>query len=139
MANHETDIDMKSLTAIITIAMAPIMMPTLPAHSAGLQGTWRGSGYINPTNGARERVRCVVSYSRVTSRVFSVGASCASNSGSVRQTGELLRIRDSLYVGDFYNQQFNIRGRVRVQVRGGRQTVTFSSSDGGGRLTLTKR
>ena len=71
--------------------------------------------------------------------MFAVSANCASNSGNVRQTGEVLKIRANTYVGDFYNRQFDIRGRVRVRIRGGRQTVTFSSSSGGGSVSLKKR
>ena len=43
------------------------------------------------------------------------------------------------YVGDFYNAQYDIGGRIRVIVNGTRQTVTFTSGNGGGRLSLQKR
>lgn len=130
---------MRSIAPFAALIIAPLLMSVQPVHAAGLQGTWSGAGYIKPRSGARERVRCVVSYSQQTARVFSVQANCASNAGSIRQTGEVLKIRSNYYAGDFYNQQFDIGGRVRVSVTGGRQTVTFSSADGGGRLTLKKR
>ncbi|MFT5511255.1 MAG: hypothetical protein ACI89J_004356 [Hyphomicrobiaceae bacterium] len=130
---------MKSIAALSALLIAPLLLSTLPAHASGLQGTWRGAGYLKPSSGKRVRVSCVVRYSRHTARVFAVSANCASNSGNVRQTGEVLKIRANTYVGDFYNRQFDIRGRVRVRIRGGRQTVTFSSSSGGGSVSLKKR
>lgn len=119
--------------------MTPFAFSVLPANAAGLNGTWAGSGYIHPKAGKRERVRCVVRYDRESAKVFAVSATCASSSASIRQTGEVLKVRSNTYVGDFYNRQFDIRGRVRVRISGAQQTVVFSSSDGGGRLTLSKR
>ena len=130
---------MRSIAYFAPLFIAPFFASVTPAAAAGLNGTWSGSGYMEPASGKRERVRCVVNYSRETPKVFAVSATCASGSASVRQTGEVLKIRSNLYAGDFHNQQFNIRGRVRVTVSGRRQTVTFSSDDGGGRLTLRKR
>jgi hypothetical protein len=134
-----TGFEMKSVAAFTALFIAPILLSTLPAHASGLQGTWRGAGYLKPSSGKRLRVSCVISYSRHTSRVFTVSANCASNSGNVRQTGEVLKVRANTYVGDFYNRQFDIRGRVRVRVRGGRQTVTFSSGSGGGSVSLKRQ
>lgn len=130
---------MKSIAAFIALLITPLLISTLPAQASGLQGTWRGAGYLKPSSGKRVRVSCVVRYSKHTARVFAVSANCASNSGSVRQTGEVLKIRESTYIGDFYNKQFDVRGRVRVNLRGKRQTVIFSSSSGGGSVSLTKR
>ena len=109
------------------------------ARAASLDGTWSGGGYVNGLNGQRERVRCRVSYRRRTSTIYSVSATCATRDTSIRQTGEVLKVRADRYVGDFYNAQFNISGRVRIRVRGRRQSVTFSSSRGGGAVQLRKR
>ncbi len=123
----------------LSFLLLGLNLSSATAFAAPLGGTWAGSGFIAPVGAERQRVRCVVRYDRRSSRVFGVRATCASSSGSIRQTGELLQIRRNLYAGDFYNQQFDIGGRIRVIVRGGRQTVTFSSSDGAGQLTLRRR
>lgn len=130
---------MRSLQIFSALFLALFFIPSVSADAAGLRGTWSGAGYFHAKAGKRERVRCIVRYDQETVRVFGVQATCASSAGSIRQTGEVLKIRNNTYAGDFYNRQFDIRGRVRVTVKGGRQTVTFSSSDGGGRLTLSKR
>lgn len=110
-----------------------------PAAAASLDGAWSGSGIIRPRDADAERVRCRVSYSRLSQKVYSVSATCASASNTIRQTGELLMIRPNLFVGDFYNRQFDIRGRIRVVVRGTTQSVTLSSRDGRGSLSLQRR
>lgn len=130
---------MKTTTTLAALAALTFTLGAPPADAASLNGTWRGAGYIEPSEGRRERVTCVATYSRRSRTVFSVRATCASSSGSIRQTGEVLLVRPNTYVGDFYNQQFNIGGRLRIAVRGRRQTVTLSSSNGNGRLSLSKR
>ncbi len=109
-----------------------------PGSAAELAGTWSGSGYVSPTEGKRENVRCRVTYNRHTPKVFSVIAVCASPSAKVHQTGEVLMVNPNLYVGDFYNQQFDVSGRVRVRLSGSRQTVTFSGAKGSGSLSLSR-
>jgi hypothetical protein len=118
--------------AVTTVAMVA------PAQAETLSGTWSGSGYVQSANGQRERVRCRVTYDPQGSKVVGVRANCASSGNSIRQTGELLRIRPGYYAGDFYNRQFDIGGRIHVTVRGSTQTVTFRSSAVRGRLRLRK-
>lgn len=43
------------------------------------------------------------------------------------------------FVGDFYNPEFDVSGRVRVTLRGSTQTVTFRGPRGSGSMTLTRR
>ncbi len=123
----------------LTFALIALFLAAMPAAAAPLNGSWSGSGIIRPTDGDAERVRCRVSYSRLSQKVYSVSATCASASNTIRQTGELLMVRPNVFVGDFYNQQFDIRGRIRVVVRGGTQTVTLSSRNGRGSLKLRRR
>lgn len=118
---------------------ASLLAFTPTSHAASLSGEWVGGGFIEPRAGTRERVRCRVRYSRVSRNVFSVNARCASPSGSLNQTGEVIRVRANRYVGDFYNAQFNEYGRARVIVRGRSQSVTVTTGSGRGRLTLRKR
>jgi hypothetical protein len=129
---------MKSIVSSFAFA-AMLACFAMPALSATLNGTWSGTGYIKPNEGARENVRCRVTYSKQSSKVYGVRATCATSSQSIRQTGELLMIRPNRYVGDFYNKQFDIGGRIAVTISGSSQTVTFSSGNGGGQLRLKKR
>lgn len=116
-----------------------ICLYALPAAAVTLDGSWSGSGSVKPKSGQRERVRCRASYTRVTSKIFRVSATCASASATIRQSGEVLLVRPNVYVGNFYNRQFDISGRIRIVVSGSRQTVTLTSRAGSGRLRLGKR
>lgn len=109
------------------------------AIAASLDGAWSGSGFVKPKSGARENVRCRIRYDRQTDKVYGVVATCATPSNKIHQTGTLSKVTDERYVGDFYNGQFDISGRVRVIVKGSRQTVTFSSGSGTGRMELRRQ
>jgi hypothetical protein len=119
-------------------ALCVAIMPS-PAQAASLDGVWVGGGFVEPREGRRESVRCRVRYSQVTSNVYSVSARCASPSGRIDQTGEVVRVNANRYVGDFYNAQFNVSGRARVRLNGSSQSVTLWGGAGSGRLTLRKR
>ena len=128
-------------TSVVVLALAGVLLTGSndTASAASIEGSWRGSGYISPASGKREKVRCRVTYKRLTKKVFRVVAVCASTAGKIRQTGEVLRVNSTRYVGDFYNSEYDVSGRVRVIVRGSRQTVSFSSKTGKGRIKLRKR
>ena len=127
-----------SLLAAAAAVCLPITMAA-PAFSANLGGSWSGSGFIHPSSGERESVRCRVTYNRQSSNVFGVRATCASKSTSLRQIGEVLLIRPGRYVGDFYSQQFDVGGRISVTLRGSSQTVTFTGDGVKGQLKLRRR
>lgn len=124
--------------AVLT-CLAAVTMDTRSAHAVSLEGSWSGGGYVAPKSGKRERIRCRVSFSRQSAKVFGVSATCASPSTTIRQTGQILMVNPSRYVGDFYNSQYDISGRVRVTVQGSRLNVTFSSANGGGAMSLSRR
>jgi hypothetical protein len=105
----------------------------------GLDGTWSGSGYVVPKDGARESVRCRVRFDKQSATVYAVSATCQSASTDIVQTGEVIAVSGGRYVGDFYNAQYDVSGRIKVQVSGNHQTVTFSGSRGQGSLSLTKQ
>lgn len=131
--------DMRASFVLAAPFSLAVLVAPVPAVAVGLNGTWSGSGYVKPTSGERESVRCRVTFNRQSSKVFGVRATCASSSNNIRQTGEVLMIRPNYYVGDFYNRQYDISGRIRVTVRGSTQTVTFSGDNGRGQLTLRKQ
>ena len=124
---------------MIGLIAVGLCMQAAPASSASLDGVWGGSGFVKPPSGKRERVRCRVRYTRKSEQVYGVSARCASASTTLNQTGELLRIRPNLFVGDFYNSQLDVRGRIRVVVSGKTQKVTLTSDSASGSLRLRKR
>jgi hypothetical protein len=109
------------------------------ASATSLEGVWSGSGVVNPKDGPSETVRCRLSYKQESEKVFGLTATCATSSRKVHQTGKLLKVGPTSYVGDFYNPGYDISGRVRVVVRGSAQTVTFQSAKGNGSVDLRKR
>lgn len=109
------------------------------AQSRGLEGYWRGSGFVHPTDGQREKIRCRVTFQRLSASVFSVRALCASQATNITQTGELRRVGSNRYAGEFYNSDFNVRGRIQTRLQGNRQSVTFRSEAGYGQLRLFRR
>lgn len=123
----------------LALALAAVAMTGTPAAAASIGGTWSGSGYVQPSNGQRETVRCRVTYSKQSDKVFGVSAVCASPSAKIRQTGEVLMVNPNRFVGDFYNSSYDISGRVNVSINGNRQTVSFKSASGHGSMTLSKR
>ena len=130
---------MRARISLLLLVALALVLSIGQADAASLEGTWSGSGVANPTDGPREKVRCRISYKRESEKVFGLTATCATRSNKVQQTGKLLMVSATSYVGDFYNPAHDISGRVRVVVRGSRQTVTFQSARGSGRVTLRKR
>ncbi len=124
--------------AAVVLALALVASGPQVAHAASLDGEWSGSGYVEPAEGKREQVRCKVRYTRQSSKVYGVVATCASTSAKIRQTGEVLMVTADRYVGDFYNPDFDVSGRIRIVISGTRQTVTFSGRAGQGSLSLSK-
>jgi hypothetical protein len=109
------------------------------ANAAGLEGTWSGSGIAKPKEGQSERVRCKITYSRESEKVFGVAATCATPSVKFHQTGKVLMVNPNRYVGDFYNPEFDVSGRVRIILRGSSQSISFSGPRGSGSMTLSQR
>lgn len=108
------------------------------ANAEPLSGTWSGSGYVQPRDGQREKVRCRVTYSPQGASVVAVSATCASASTTIHQTGSLSMVSPSKYIGDFYNSEYDVSGRIRVSISGSSQTVSFSGAKGSGSLSLRR-
>ncbi|MEW5964178.1 MAG: hypothetical protein AB1749_11510 [Pseudomonadota bacterium] len=130
---------MLRIPALAIASLIALSLPTGSASAESLAGTWSGTGYAAPASGQREKVACRITYSPQGSKVFAVVATCASPSTKVVQTGQLTMVDRNRYIGEVYNAEYNISGRVRVVISGSRQTVTFTSSQGSGQATLTKR
>ena len=130
---------------VLTVALllCPILwvMSAAPsiAQSRGLEGYWRGSGFIKVKDAPKERVRCRVTYSRRSSNTYSVDAKCASQGANITQSGQVAKTGRNRYAGKFYNSDYNVRGRIRITIRGNRQYVTLRSEAGSGNLMLFRR
>jgi hypothetical protein len=127
----------KGTAALFVLTLCALPLVSIQAAPA-LEGTWSGNGYAVPKSGDRESVRCRVRYSRQSSKVFSVAATCSSATTNVVQTGEVLEVSNGRHIGYFYNPQCDISCRVRIQMSGNHQTVSFSGSQGQGGLPLSK-
>lgn len=124
-----------ALAAVFTLATSAV-----PAVAGSLlEGNWSGSGYVQPSNGAREKVTCRVNYHQLNDTVHAVKATCATASLKIVQTGEVSTVREGRYIGDFANAEYNVSGSIRVVVNGNTQSVTFTSASGGGTLALKRR
>jgi hypothetical protein len=130
---------MKAPMAALVLATLVNLAAPQQAIAQSLEGTWSGSGSAKPKSGQTERVRCRITYSRENPKVFGVAATCATPSATFHQTGTLLMVGPTRFVGDFYNPEYDVSGRVRVTLKGSTQTVTFSGSKGTGSMTLTRR
>ncbi len=108
------------------------------AEAPDLAGQWTGSGFAEVTNGNKERVRCRVTYSKESAKVYAVNAVCASPSIKIYQSGVVSRATINTYLGRVHNNQFDISARVRVVVRGARQTITIKADQGSGQIKLRK-
>ena len=104
-----------------------------------MAGLWRGSGFVNPAEGRRERVRCRVTYTPRSSERYQLVARCATASANIDQVGEVWRTGHNRLSGSFYNADFNVRGRIQITISGNQQAVTLISDAGSGQLTLFKR
>lgn len=109
------------------------------ADQASLAGSWSGGGWVSFASGAKEKARCRARYSRVSSSSYSVRATCATSSGKASQTATVHRVSGSRYRGSFYNSDFNVRGTIRVVVRGRSQSVSLSGDGASASLSLSRR
>lgn len=124
----------------LTLAAASLSLCSLAtAHAESLEGTWSGRGYVKPTDGERQNVNCRVTLSPHGTSVVAVSATCTTETTTIHQTGQLTVVRPGRYIGDFYNPEFDISGRIRVSVSGSYMTVDFSGGRGKGSLNLSRR
>lgn len=109
------------------------------AQSVSLEGSWSGNGYFKPSNGKREKIRCQVNYRKVTNKLYSAAGTCANPSGTLHQSAQLTKVSNGKFVGVFSNSEYNMKGKARVVLSGNRQTVTLTSQQGTGLMSLRKR
>lgn len=129
------------MRTICAVAAAVIVIATPEAAYADaidISGDWRGPGYAQFPNGEKEFVECRVAYDRQSPTKFALDALCATRSIRLRQKGVIQRVTATTYVGDLRNEEYNIEGRARVELKDTVQTIDISSSEGSVRLVLRK-
>lgn len=128
-------------TVVAVIALAAGLTVVVPSVSdaASLSGTWSGSGRMTISSKGTERVRCRVTYSRVSGQTFRMNARCASGAGRLTQSGTLTRISGNDFQGSVYNAKYGVSASVYVKIRGRKQSVFISSAGGSGSFTLRRR
>ena len=118
------------LSAVIALASAIGAPGFALAQDADLEGAWTGAGRVVLPSGASERATCRVNFRRQSQTSFRVSAVCATASTRVAQTAVVQRVSGNQFSGSFYNQEFDVSGRIRMTARGANRLSV--SLDGGG-------
>ena len=121
---------------VLTIGLSP---SPIQAKKVSIIGSWSGGGFVRSASGSKERVRCRIRYHKASATTYGAVATCATTAGKITQTAQIKKRGEGRYSGTFYNAQYNIAGRIRITMRGRRQTVILTSKEGSGRLSLRKR
>jgi hypothetical protein len=124
-------------TAIAVCAILTLSADAVWADTA-IDGTWSGGGIVAFASGGRERARCRVSYSSTSATTVQATGTCATDSGRVSQSAVLRRVSPGVYVGNFFNPEYSVSGRIRVTVRGNSQSATLLSQSGSASLSLRR-
>lgn len=123
---------------LIALVATGAIAPT-SAEPGGLAGNWRGSGWVSFSTGAKEKARCRASYRRYGQDTYKLKATCATSSGKATQTATVYKVTASRYRGSFYNSDYNVRGSIRVVLRGSSQHVNLSGDGASASLNLSRR
>lgn len=109
------------------------------AQAQSLEGSWSGGGSVTFfTSGESEHARCRARYSRRSKGTYVLSATCATPSGRAAQTAVLRQVGEGRFAGNFYNAEYDIRGRIFVTLRGSTQTVNLTSQSGSGSFRLSR-
>lgn len=109
------------------------------ADPGGLAGAWTGGGWVSFSTGTKEKARCRAKYKRASADSYTLRATCATSSGKASQTATVYKVTASRYRGSFYNIEYNVRGTIRVVVRGSSQSVSLAGEGASASLSLRRR
>jgi hypothetical protein len=127
------------LPGLVLATSLGVFMGAQPARAQSLEGSWSGGGSVTFfSSGAQERARCRAHYSRRSRTTYVVNATCATPSGRATQAAVLRQVGDNRYAGNFYNQEYDISGRILVVVRGSSQNVRLTSRSGSASIHLSR-
>lgn len=101
------------------------------AAAASLEGTWSGGGIISPNGGKKEKARCRLTFKKYSERSYKIFAKCSTPSlGVVKQEAVVKKAGSNRYSGHFYSKEYNVRGRISINVKGEKQTVSLKAEGG---------
>jgi hypothetical protein len=123
----------QAVLILSAIAIALALTPVLAA--ASIEGTWRGSGIVSYRGGA-DKLRCRVTYTRVSAKSFAVSSQCATETGRYDVTGRVVSSGANRYFGLVQGQGQG--GKVVIVQHGNRLSVTVTSRRGSAKLNLTR-
>ena len=126
-----------SALAFASLAALGAVGPSV-AEPAGLTGSWSGGGWVMFSTGNKEKARCHASYSRMSGDTYALSATCATSSGKASQTATVYKVADGRYRGSFFNQEYNLRGTIRVAVHGSSQSVSLAGEGASASLSLSR-
>ena len=127
------------LAALAALVLANLCAtPALVAEPRSLEGLWSGGGTVNLSSGATERARCRASFSRQSANTFGMSAVCATSSARVAQTARVQRVGANQFVGDFYNAEYGVSGRISITVSSNRLTASLSGGGASAHLSLSR-
>lgn len=126
-------------TGVVALWLAvPLTVPA-SAAAAELAGSWSGAGTFTLASGARERARCRARYTPAGGKRIAMAGACATGSAKVSQTAILRKTGANSYAGTFYNPEYGVTGRIRINVSGNRQAVFLSGDGGRAAFSLSRR
>jgi hypothetical protein len=125
---------MRHILTLSLIVLSAVLM-LAPAAAATIEGSWRGSGIVTHRGGA-DRVRCRVTYTRVSEKSFAVSSQCATETSRYDVTGRVIRSGSNRYFGLVQAQGQS--GRVVIVQHGNRLSVTVTSRRGTAKLSLSR-
>lgn len=109
------------------------------AMAASLDGTWSGGGTVTPDQGEKEKARCRAVFKKYSTKSYRMVAKCSIPSlGVVRQEAVVKKTGANTYTGNFFNSEYNVRGKITIIVKGDRQTVSLKADAGSAFLTFKK-
>lgn len=121
---------------ILTLSLILFGVAFMPQPAAaGLEGSWRGSGIVSYRGGA-DKVRCRVSFSRVSAKAFGVSSDCATETGRYAASGRVVASGTNRYFGLVQGE--GVTGKVVIVQSGRRLSVSVSSRRGSVRLSLSR-
>ncbi|MGE0629183.1 MAG: hypothetical protein AB7O43_15260 [Hyphomicrobiaceae bacterium] len=127
--------------ALATFTLAVLVGLAAPsaARSAELTGAWSGGGRVVFSGGQSERAVCRARFTRRSSSRYVMNAVCATQSARVSQTATVRHMSGNSFYGSFFNEDYNLRGTLRILLRGNRLTASLLADSGAAHLSLRRR
>jgi len=122
-------------TATAIASTTPVLVDQADAKSASvfqrLNGTWRGAGRINLTNGRARRISCRAYYNvKNSGHNLGLAIRCASSDGKIELRARL-RETNGKISGTWEERTFNAAGNVYGAARNGRLNLSIDGSVSG--------